>query len=151
MFYLSVFLAAIASFALGAVWYMRLAEQWMTAANIPRGPDGRPEGGQSVIVMAVTFVMQLLVAAMMRYVFLAADITGLFEGLFTGAGIGALFITPWIALNNANAGRPVMLTLIDGGSATRPPAVMGLVLALLVSPRARPGPSGLDPSTRPRH
>ncbi|MFT7595319.1 MAG: hypothetical protein ACI8R4_002647 [Paracoccaceae bacterium] len=127
---LNVIVAAIAGFAVGAVWYMVLAEPWMQAAAIKRGADGRPEGGQTPAIFAASFVMQILVAGMMRHVFNMSGITDLTTGLVSGAGIGLFFITPWIAINNLYGMRPVKLTVIDGGYATLACAIMGVVLVL---------------------
>lgn len=127
---LNVIVAAIGAFALGSVWYMVLAEEWMVAAGVPRGEDGRPKGGMSIRVFAAGFVMQLLVAGMMRHVFETGAIDSVGKAVVTGAGIGLFFITPWIALNNLYAMRPLKLTVIDGGYATLACAVIGFVLAL---------------------
>lgn len=130
MQFLSVILAAIGGFALGAVWYMVLAEPWMQAAGIRRGPDGRPEGGASPRIFVISFLLQLLVAGMMRHVFALAGIDSAGKGLVAGLGIGLFFIAPWIALNNLYGDRPAKLSAIDGGYAAAACAVMGLILAL---------------------
>lgn len=127
---LNVIAAAGAASAVGAVWYMVLAEPWMQAADIKRGADGRPEGSQTPAIFAASFVMQLLVAGMMRHVFLMSGIDDVTNGVISGAGVGLFFITPWIAINNLYGMRPVKLTLIDGGYATLACTVMGLVLVL---------------------
>lgn len=127
---LNVIVAAMVSFAAGAGWYMLLANPWMDAAGIKRGPDGQPEGGASPALYLATFVLQLVVAGMMRHVFELAGIDGLGKGLVAGAGIGLFFIAPWIAINNLYGGRPKRLSLIDGGYATLGCALMGAVLTL---------------------
>lgn len=127
---LSVVSAAAVSFAVGAVWYMVLAEPWMQAAQIPRDAQGKPEGGQDPKIFAMTFVLQLIVAGMMRHVFSLSGIDTIGSGLIAGAGVGLFFISPWIAINNAYGMRPVRLTLIDGGYATLGCAAMGLILTL---------------------
>ncbi len=127
---LSVVSAAAVSFAVGAVWYMVLAEPWMRAAQIPRDAEGKPEGGQDPKIFAMTFVLQLIVAGMMRHVFSLSGIDTIGSGLIAGAGVGLFFISPWIAINNAYGMRPVRLTLIDGGYATLGCAAMGLILTL---------------------
>ena len=44
---INVLVAAVVAFAAGAVWYMKLAEPWMEAANIKRNADGQPEGAHA--------------------------------------------------------------------------------------------------------
>lgn len=127
---LSVLVAAIAGFAMGAAWYMALANPWMDAAGIERGPDGRPQGNRSPLPFIISFVAMILVAGMMRHVFEMAAITGAGKGLLSGLGVGAFFITPWVAMNYAYANRPAKLTLLDGGYSILGPGVIGLVLGL---------------------
>lgn len=130
MGFLSVLIAAAAGFGLGAVWYMLLAEPWMEAVGMKRGADGKPEGGQSPVVFALTFVMLLLVAGMMRHTFALSGVDTLGKGLLSGLGIGLFFISPWIVINNLYGSRPFKLSVIDGGYATTACALMGLVLTL---------------------
>lgn len=127
---LSVVAATVVAFVLGAVWYGVLAEPWMQAAKIPRGADGKPQGGQSPKIFAASFVLQLFVAGMMRHVFALSGIDSPGAGLVAGIGVGLFFISPWIALNNLYGMRPPRLSLIDGGYATLACAAMGLVLSL---------------------
>ena len=127
---INVVVAAVAAFAAGAVYYMKLAEPWMEASGVARGDDGQPANGQNPMLYAYTFVMQLIVCGMMRHVFELENIETLAKGLISGIGIGLFFITPWIAINNAYVDRPKKLTLIDGGYATIACAIMGLVLTI---------------------
>lgn len=126
----NVIVAAVAGFGLGAVWYMVLAEPWMEAAGIAKGPDGKPEGKQDPMMFAITFLMILIVAGMMRHVFALGGIDTLGKGIVGGFGIGLFFISPWIVINNLYGGRPFKLSVIDGGYATAACALMGLVLTL---------------------
>ncbi|WP_136443445.1 DUF1761 domain-containing protein [Pacificoceanicola onchidii] len=126
----SILVATIAAFAIGAVWYNVLSKPWIEATGIPVDEEGNPEGGMDPKLFAMGFVFQLIVAGFMRHVFTSSGVDGVFAGVVSGAGVGAFFITPWIALNNSYAGRPMKLTAIDGGYATLACAVMGLVLAL---------------------
>ncbi len=131
MGFLSVLIAAAASFALGAAWYMALSEPWMDAARIKRGADGKPEGGDDPKLYLLTFLMQVLVAGMMRHTFALSGVDSVGKGIVAGLGIGLFFITPWLVINNLYGGRPFKLSLIDGGYVTLGCAVMGLVLVLL--------------------
>ena len=109
---------------------MALAEPWMQAAGIKRGPDGKPEGGQTGSMFAATFAMQLIVAGMMRHVFELGGIDTVGKGLVSGLGVGLFFIAPWIVINNIYGMRPIKLSVIDGGYAALACTVMGVVLTL---------------------
>tara|TARA_R100000750_G_scaffold62534_1_gene56571 strand:+ start:1435 stop:1833 length:399 start_codon:yes stop_codon:yes gene_type:complete len=126
----NVFVAALVAFGLGAVWYMALANPWKAASGVKCDSDGNPEGGQSPMLFGFTFVMQLVVAGMMRHVFASSGIDSAGSGLLSGAGIGLFFIAPWVAINNAYGMRPPMLTIIDGGYAVLSCGLMGVVLTL---------------------
>jgi hypothetical protein len=69
---------------------------------------------------------------MMRHIFSVAGVGGLLEGLVSGAGIGLFIITPWIAMTNLYAMRPIKLTLIDGAYALAGCAAMGVVLSIFL-------------------
>lgn len=126
---LNVIVAAIASYAFGAAWYMTLARPWMEAAGVKIGEDGKPEGS-SPLPYVVAFVSAVLVAGMMRHVFELSGIDTLGKGLVSGLGIGLFLASPWIATCYSFGGRPVKLILIDAGYITIGSAIMGLVLTL---------------------
>ena len=102
----------------------------MQAAKVPRDESGKPINAQNPLLYAGTFVLQLVVAGMMRHVFALSGIDTLGGGLIGGLGIGLFFISPWIMINNLYAARPLRLSLIDGGYATLACAAIGLVLTL---------------------
>jgi hypothetical protein len=128
---LNVIVAAAACWAFGAGWYGLLATPWMAASGVKLGPDGKPANGSSPLPYAVSLVMMVIVAGMMRHVFaMSPSLDSIADGLMTGLGVGAFFITPWIAINNAYTMRPLMLTVIDGAYATIGCAIIGVVLVL---------------------
>lgn len=126
----TVLVAAAASWVLGAVYYMTLANPWMEASGIERGEDGKPANGNDPLPYVLSAICMVLVAGMMRHIFAMSGIDGMGKGLVTGLGIGLFFISPWIMINNAYGGRPFKLTIIDGGYAVLGCAVMGIVLGL---------------------
>ena len=128
MGFLAVLVAAAASYALGAVWYMALANPWMAAAGVnPQKMKEEGKGG-SPVPFIIAAIAALLVAGMMRHIFGQAGITGISKGALSGLGIGAFMITPWVAMNYAYAMRPRNLTLIDGGYSILGCTLMGAVL-----------------------
>ena len=126
---IGVVVAALASWLLGAAWYMALAKPWIAASGVKVGADGRPEGG-SPLPFILSAICMLLVAGMMRHLLVSAGIDTVGKSLLTGLGIGAFFIAPWVMINNAYGMRPFLLTVIDGGYAIAGCGVIGLVLAL---------------------
>jgi len=130
MEYLNVIAAAIAGFALGAVWYGALSKQWIAASGVECDENGNPAGMNNPLLYVGSFIIQLIVAGMMRHVLTLAGIDDIFKGIIVGGGIGLFFITPWIFLNVMYCGRKPALAVIDGGYATAACAAMGLVLTL---------------------
>lgn len=128
---LSVVLAGLAGFAVGAVWYMALSKPWMAASGVKIGPNGQPAPAGGVSPMIVGLGAMVVVAGMMRHIFGMAGIDTAGKGLVAGLGLGAFMITPWLAMCYAFSGRPRMLTLIDGGYAILGSGMIGLVLTLL--------------------
>jgi len=126
----AVLVAALAGFAMGAVWYMVLSKPWMKAAGIPMDENGKPQGNMSATPFVIAGVCMILVAGMMRHIFSMAGIDSAGAGLIAGLGVGAFFITPWVAMNYGYAKRPVNLTVLDGGYSILGPGVIGLVLGL---------------------
>lgn len=129
MGFLAVLIAAIAGFAVGAVWYMTLAKPWTEDVGLEVDADGRPVD-PSVTPFIMAGIAMLLVSGMMRHAFVMSGVDTVSEGLMSGLGIGLFFISPWIMINNGYARRPFRLTVIDGGYATIGCAVIGLVLTL---------------------
>lgn len=129
MGFISVIVAAAASWFFGAVWYMALSKPWLEAAGIECDAEGKPKGS-SPMPFVLSALCMLLVAGMMRHIFAGSGVDTMAKGLMSGLGIGAFFIAPWIMINNAYAMRPFKLTLIDGGYAVFGCAIIGVVLTL---------------------
>ncbi len=130
MGFLSVLAAAAAAYAFGAVWYMSLSRQWISAAGIACGADGKPLN-KSMLPFILSAIAMVIVAGMMRHIFSMAVIDGAGQGALTGFGLGAFIAFPWIAINYAYSGRPLALTAIDGGYAIIGCTIIGMVLELV--------------------
>lgn len=129
---LAVLAAAGASWMFGALWYGLLAKPWMAASGVAVGADGRPANATRAAPYIISLVCAVLVAGMLRHIFVLSGITSPMSGLVSGFGAGLFIATPWIATNYGFSGRPAMLTVIDGGYATIGCALMGLVLTLFL-------------------
>lgn len=123
----AVLLAAAASYAFGAVWYMALAKPWMAAAGVSEDDVNR----SNPVPFIISGIAAIVVAGMMRHIFVLSGIDGAGKGLISGLGLGLFIAVPWIMTNYGFAGRSFRLTLIDGGYATGGSAIMGLVLGLM--------------------
>lgn len=122
----AVLVAAVASYAFGAIWYMTLAKPWMQAAGVSEEDVNRKDPKPYII----SFISAVVVAGMMRHIMAMATVDGALGGLMVGFGLGIFIVTPWIVTNYAYSMRPTKLSLIDGGYATGGCTIMGLVLGL---------------------
>ncbi len=129
MEFINVVVAALAAYAFGAVWYMTLAKPWMDASGVPV-VDGQPANSKNPMIYVMGVVTAILVAGMMRHVFVLGGIDTVGKGLVSGLGIGLFMVTPWIVNNYNFADRPKALMLIDGGYATIGCTIIGIVLTL---------------------
>ena len=132
---LNVLAAALAAFAFGAVWYMSMGKAWMAAAEVKADEKGSPTrsdgtGGGSPMPFIIGLLAMVVVAGMMRHIFASSGIVTIGGGALAGFGIGAFFITPWVAMNYGFAMRKPALTLIDGVNAVVGCTIMGVVLNL---------------------
>ena len=130
MGFLSVLAAAAASWVFGAIWYMTLSKPWLAAAGVECDETGKPTN-TSPLPFLLSAICMVLVAGMMRHIFATSGIGSVGKGALTGLGIGLFFIAPWTMINNAYAGRPFALTLIDGGYAVCGCTIIGAILTLM--------------------
>ena len=126
MEYIAVIAAAIAAFAFGSVWYMTLAKPWMEAAGVTE----EQQKNAGPMPYLVGLIGAILVAGMMRHVFMASGIDTGGKGFVSGLGMGLFIAAPWLMTNYAFAFRPTKLMIIDGGYAVAGCAIIGLVLGM---------------------
>lgn len=127
---LNVLVAAAAAWIYGAVHYMVLSKPWLAANKIECDENGRPKTNNGVLPFLLSAIAMVVVAGMMRHIFAMSGIVTVGGGAIAGFGIGTFFIMPWTIINNAYAGRPYMLSAIDGGYAIIGCTVIGIVLSL---------------------
>lgn len=127
---LSVIVAAIAAFVVGAIWYGVFAGPWKEASGVPLGADGKPTNASNPMTYVTALVFTVLVSGMMRHVFALSGIEGVGKGFVSGLGIGLFLIAPWMGIHYTFSVKPMKLLAIDGGYAAIGCAVMGAVLTL---------------------
>lgn len=120
--YWPILLAAIASFAFGAVWYGTLAKQWTAARGLSEADMARAKAammGSIPVAYIIAFVAQLVMAWMFAGVLLHTAqgglATSLRAGLISGFFLWLGFVITTMAVNHAFQGVKRSLTLIDGG------------------------------------
>lgn len=123
--YLGVVLSGVAAFAVGAAWYMTLAERWMKAVGRTKADI---EADKSPLPFVIAFASGVLAAAVIGALMRLSGLSGPIDGLLLGLAIGGLIVAPWIVLHYAFAGRPRELWWIDGGHTALSFAAAGLVL-----------------------
>ncbi len=115
--YTAVFLAAIASFVFGGLWYGLLAKRRLGAASA--GASTPPPGGLTPMQFVITFIAQLVMAWMLAGILLHITRGGipltLRTGLVSALLIWVGFVMTSLAASNALQGARFTLTLIDGG------------------------------------
>ena len=125
--YLAVFVAALAAWIAGAVWYGVLGKQWMAAlgwneadrpAKMPMGP------------MVISFIAELIMAFMLAGLIRHFGPLNVRNGMITGALCWLGFVATTIAVNNAFQKRKGMLTVIDGGHWLAVLLIEGIVLGM---------------------
>lgn len=125
--WLAIALAMVASMALGMVWYMGLAKQWMAAAGLTE--DDVKDGGAVPFVWAA--IAQLVIAyfiAMLTPQFF--DAVNAYNAVIVGVHMWFGFILTSMVLNHRYQLKPWSLTFIDGGYLLGVVIVQGIVIGL---------------------
>ena len=127
--WLAIIAAAIASFAVGAVWYMSLSKQWLAALGKTK---------EQLNVGYTPFIWSILVELVMAY-FLALITPSLMGGItvtgtmLVGAHMWLGFVITTLIMNHRYEGMKWSLTIIDGLHLLGVLLVQGLVLGLFGS------------------
>ena len=121
--HLAVWVAAIAFFALGAVWYTVLARPWL--AGIGKTMEQlQAESGGSPLPYITGFLAILVMCYLLAWLLGRLDAQTFAAGLRTGAAIGVGFIGAMLVLNYGFEARSPTLWLIYAGY-----AIVGLTIA----------------------
>lgn len=125
--WVAVILATIASFAVGAVWYMVLANPWLAAIGKTKdqinSKDYTPFVWSFVVLFVIAYFIALLTPTVMGSMSVA-------HGMLLGGHMWLGFILTSMILNHRYEGRSWSLTLINGGYLLLVVLVDGLVLGL---------------------
>ena len=119
-------LAAVASFAFGALWYSPLMflNSWAQQTGVdPTEPVNHPAR-----VYGLSFVFTLVAALALAY--LLGPAPALSSAVATGAGVGLCLVAMSLGINYQFAGHGLTLWSIDSGFHIFRFALMGLILGL---------------------
>lgn len=123
--YLAALVAAIAYFAIGAVWYSPLLFSRAWQRSIGRDPGAAMTPGAMLFVITgiAYFVQAVTLGAIARTIGTTELVDGLVLGIFTGVGIVAVQL--WV--NASYEQRPPALVWINGGV-----AVLGFIAMAII-------------------
>jgi hypothetical protein len=127
--WIAVVVAAVASMALGFVWYMVLGNQWMGALGKTR--EQIMASGNQAAPFIIAFLMQLVMAySLALFTPRLMGSTTLVNGLIVGFHVWLGFVITSMIINHRYQGSKWSLTLIDGGYLLGVLLVEGVVIGL---------------------
>ena len=113
MNYLAVLVAAVASFAFGAAYYMTLSNVWLAAIGMTKAElAGKRSPAPFIVSIVALLIMAWVLAGTMGHLG-TGQVTaknGVISGLFVWLG----FVITTLSVNYAYGQRKPMLTAIDG-------------------------------------
>lgn len=126
--WLAVFAAAVAAFAIGAIWYSPalFAKAWQREAGLS---DAALADGRQGVVFGGAFAL-LVVASAVFAAFLGPD-PSLQLGFGAGLAAGLAWVAAGVGVLYLFERRSLRLALIDGGYLTLAFTAIGVVIALL--------------------
>lgn len=123
---LYVIAAAAGGWIWGAIWYGVMAKPWMADVGLTQDTIDK----KNYTAFIGSFVAAILVAGMMRHIFVASGVDSLTNAAVSGLGLGLFISTPWLATNYLFAQQPKRLIFIDGMYSTVGSLVIGIILYL---------------------
>lgn len=133
--WLAVIVATVASFALGAAWYMVLANQWLAAIGKTRDQINGKDPSPYIWSVVVQLILAYFVALLTPTIF---GETNVVTGLMAGAHLWLGFVITSMIQNHRYEGAPWSRTFIDGGYMLGVLLVQGLIIGLFGGPAAVP-------------
>ena len=119
--YWSILIAAIVSFAFGAVWYGGLSRQWMAARDVTAADMEKAKAAMGkipvpyIIAFAAELIMAWMFAGVLLHLVRGGMPMSIRAGVISGFFLWFGFVATTLAVNHAFQGAKRSLTLIDGG------------------------------------
>src|SRR5450755_1325096 len=115
--FLSVLVAAVASWIFGAIYYTTLGKAWLAAQGKTAESCKIENAGKSTAAKITPFILSFVGAVIMGVVLYGILVhTGKFSlraGVISGAFCWFGFVLNTVVVNNAYTGRKLMLSVID--------------------------------------
>jgi hypothetical protein len=124
--WLAVLLAAVASFAFGAAWYMGLSRQWLAAVGKTRE---QLQVGYTPFIWSIAMELVMAYFVALLTPLLTGDIN-VVNGMIVGAHMWLGFVITTLILNHRYEGMRWSLTIIDGLHLLGVLVIQGLVIGL---------------------
>lgn len=127
MNYLSIVVAALAGFGVGAIWYMVLGTAWLDALGKTEDDikgSGAAQAMPFIIALVADLVIAIMLAGLMGHLGDVSVRGGLISGFFIWVG----FVITTMGVNHAFSGASPKLTAIDGGHWLAVLLVMGAII-----------------------
>lgn len=125
--WLAVIVATVASWALGAVWYMVFANQWLASIGKTREQINGKDPTPYIWSVIVQLVMAYFLALLTQTIFGSTNVV---NGLLAGAHLWLGFVITSMIQNHRYEGAPWSRTFIDGGYMLGVLLVQGIVIGL---------------------
>ena len=129
MDYLYVIAAGVAGYIFGAIWYGVLGKTWQAETGLT-DEDVKPANSAAAYVIGL--ICNILIAGMMRHIFVTSGVEGLWNSIVSGLGLGLFIGGAFLMINYSFAKRSTTLKAIDVGHAAGVGAVIGAALSFLV-------------------
>lgn len=126
--WLHVFVAALAYFMFGALWYSPLLfiKQWLQLTNMnPDDPDAKKDMAKTMITSFILLFIITIGIALLQVQFMT---TTLIAGLKLGLFVGVIFSTTAISINYVYTRKSLKLYLIDCGYQIIGCGIVGAIL-----------------------
>jgi hypothetical protein len=125
---LSIIVAAVAAWLVGAGWYMALAKPWIAALGKTREEIVGPTGKPSPIPFVISFVAELVIAFVFAALLINLNIAGIGPAIEVGFLAWLGFVLTSMMVNHQFAGVRPLLTAIDAGHWLAVLLIQGVVL-----------------------
>ena len=130
MNYLAVFVAALAGFGVGAVWYGVFGKAWLDAL-CKSEDDIKGSGAAQALPFVTGLVADLVMAIMLAWLMGHLGNITIHGGLITGLFVWVGFVITTMGVNHAFSGASPKLTAIDGGHWLAVLLVMGAIIGAI--------------------